>query len=181
MGNLLSNIYQLFDAKKHYRLLMIGLDNAGKTSILYRMKLGENITTLPTIGFNVETVSYKNNLDFTVWDVGGQNKIRVLWRHYYQNSSAIIFVLDSADRERISEAKDEIDGLLDEDSLRGAPLLILANKQDIPTALSIAEISEQLNLYTIKDRKWFIQSTSAINGQGIYEGFEFVSKTLSQK
>ncbi|KYQ91910.1 Rab GTPase [Tieghemostelium lacteum] len=181
MGNLLSNIYQLFDAKKQYRILMIGLDNAGKTSILYRMKLGENITTLPTIGFNVETVSYKSNLNFTVWDVGGQDKIRVLWRHYFQNSSAIIFVVDSADRERIMEVKKEIDSLMYEDSLRGAPLLILANKQDIPTSLTIAEISEQLNLYSIKDRKWFIQSTSAINGQGIYEGFEFLSKTLNSK
>ena len=87
--------------------LTVGLDAAGKTTILYKLKLGEIVTTIPTIGFNVETVEYKN-ICFTVWDVGGQDKIRPLWRHYFQNTQGLIFVIDSNDRERITEAQDEL-------------------------------------------------------------------------
>ncbi len=88
-------------------IFLVGLDAAGKTTILYKLKLGEIVTTIPTIGFNVETVEYKN-ICFTVWDVGGQDKIRPLWRHYFQNTQGLIFVVDSNDRERITEAQDEL-------------------------------------------------------------------------
>ena len=94
-------------AAKNSRILMVGLDAAGKTSILYKIKLDENVQTIPTIGFNVETVQYKN-INFTVWDVGGQDKIRPLWRHYFQNTQGLIFVVDSNDRERIGEAQEEL-------------------------------------------------------------------------
>ena len=86
---------------------MVGLDAAGKTTILYKFKLGEVVTTIPTIGFNVETVEFKN-ISFTVWDVGGQDKIRPLWRHYYQNTQGVIFVVDSNDRDRVDAARDEV-------------------------------------------------------------------------
>jgi len=110
------------------RILMVGLDAAGKTTILYKLKLGEVVTTIPTIGFNVETVDYKN-ISFTVWDVGGQDKIRPLWRHYYQNTQGLIFVVDSNDRDRIDAARDELHRMLGEDELREAVLLVFANKQ----------------------------------------------------
>merc|ERR1719361_2256790 len=112
---------------KEMRVLMVGLDNAGKTTVLYKLKLEEVVTTIPTIGFNVETVKYKK-INFTVWDVGGQDKIRPLWRHYYQNTDAIIFVVDSADKERVSgddpsgdednSAKAELSRMLAESELR---------------------------------------------------------------
>merc|ERR1712195_349681 len=102
--------------KKDCRILMVGLDAAGKTTILYKLKLGEVVTTIPTIGFNVETVEYKN-IAFTVWDVGGQDKIRPLWRHYYTNTEGIIFVVDSNDRDRVDEARDELNRMLSEDEL----------------------------------------------------------------
>lgn len=89
----------------------VGLDAAGKTTILYKLKLGEIVTTIPTIGFNVETVEYKN-ICFTVWDVGGQDKIRPLWRHYFQNTQGLIFVVDSNDRERITEAEKELQNMV---------------------------------------------------------------------
>lgn len=89
----------------------VGLDAAGKTTILYKLKLGEIVTTIPTIGFNVETVEYKN-ICFTVWDVGGQDKIRPLWRHYFQNTQGLIFVVDSNDRERIGEAERELQNMV---------------------------------------------------------------------
>jgi len=82
----------------------------------------------PYQGFNVETVEYKN-ISFTVWDVGGQDKIRPLWRHYFQNTQGLIFVVDSNDRERVGEARDELHRMLQEDELRDAVLLIFANKQ----------------------------------------------------
>eukprot|EP01048_Picozoa_sp_COSAG05_P019013 COSAG05_NODE_2891_length_2535_cov_3.156814_4_plen_155_part_01 len=99
--------------------LQVGLDAAGKTTILYKLKLGEIVTTIPTIGFNVETVEYKN-ISFTVWDVGGQDKIRPLWRHYYQNTQGLIFVVDSNDKDRVGEAHDELHRMLSEDELREA-------------------------------------------------------------
>eukprot|EP00494_Astrolonche_serrata_P027974 UN28239 len=173
--------------KKEMRILMVGLDAAGKTTILYKLKLGEVVTTIPTIGFNVETVEYKN-ISFTVWDVGGQDKIRPLWRHYYQNTQGIIFVVDSNDKERIDannnsnehSAKEELHRMLSEDELRDAILLVFANKQDLPNAMSVQEITKKLGLNTITQRKWYIQATCATTGDGLYEGLDWLSDTLKK-
>ncbi|KAF2325043.1 hypothetical protein GH714_022407 [Hevea brasiliensis] len=143
------------------RILMVGLDAAGKTTILYKLKLGEIVTTIPTIGFNVETVEYKN-ISFTVWDVGGQDKIRPLWRHYFQNTQGLIFVVDSNDRDRVVEARDELHRMLNEDELRDAVLLVFANKQDLPNAMNAAEITDKLGLHSLRQRHWYIQSTCAL-------------------
>merc|ERR1712059_227832 len=102
---------------KEMRILMVGLDAAGKTTILYKLKLGEVVTTIPTIGFNVETVEYKN-INFTVWDIGGQDKIRKLWRYYYQGTDGAIFVVDSSDRDRIEDAREELFKMLNEEEMR---------------------------------------------------------------
>merc|ERR1719331_3083772 len=99
------------------RILMVGLDAAGKTTVLYKLKLGEVVTTIPTIGFNVETVEYKN-IRFTVWDIGGQDKLRKLWRHYYQGNHGLIFVVDSSDRDRIDVAREELEKTLAAEELR---------------------------------------------------------------
>lgn len=107
MGKVMITVSLLFTTF----LLAVGLDAAGKTTILYKLKLGEIVTTIPTIGFNVETVEYKN-ISFTVWDVGGQDKIRPLWRHYFQNTQGLIFVVDSNDRERITEAEQELQSMV---------------------------------------------------------------------
>ena len=128
MGNFTSILKRLLSSKINIRILMLGLDTAGKTTILYKLKLGENVSTVPTIGFNVETVEYKN-INFTVWDVGGQDKIRPLWRHYYINAKALIFVVDSSDRDRINEAKEELHRLMHDEELKDAILLVFANKQ----------------------------------------------------
>merc|ERR1712176_1594333 len=127
--------------KQEMRILMLGLDAAGKTTVLYKLKLGEVVTTIPTIGFNVETVQHKK-LSLTVWDVGGKDKIRPIWRHYYQNTSGLIFMVDSNDRDRLDEARDEMHRMLNEDELKDAPLLVLANKQDLPNAMSTSEICD---------------------------------------
>jgi len=156
---------------------MVGLDAAGKTTILYKLKLGEIVTTIPTIGFNVETVEYKN-ISFTVWDVGGQDKIRPLWRHYFQNTQGLIFVVDSNDRDRIGEGREELMRMLNEDELREAVLLVFANKQDLPNAMSASEVTDKLGLHNLRQRRWHTQSTCATSGDGLYEGLDWLSGQL---
>merc|ERR1712099_228399 len=104
-GSFFAKAIEKMVGKQSMRILMVGLDAAGKTTVLYRLKLNEVVTTIPTIGFNVETVEYKN-LRFTVWDVGGQDKIRPLWRHYYQGTNGLIYVVDSNDRDRVENARE---------------------------------------------------------------------------
>lgn len=164
---------------REMRLLMLGLDAAGKTTILYKLKLGEVVTTIPTIGFNVETVSY-NHISFTVWDVGGKDKIRPLHRHYYQGTSACIFCIDSNDRDRLDEVRHELLVLLGEDELKATPLLVLANKQDLPNAMGTAQITERLGLSGLQhDRAWYIQPACATTGEGLYEGLDWLSRILN--
>jgi len=158
---------------------MVGLDAAGKTTILYNLKLGEIVTTIPTIGFNVETVEYKN-VSFTVWDVGGQGKIRPLWRHYFQSTQAVIFVVDSNDGERIAEAREELERMLAEDELRDASLLVLANKQDLPNAMNAAKITKELGLDSLRNRNWYVQATCASTGDGLYEGLDWLSNQVKK-
>ncbi|XP_068169680.1 ADP-ribosylation factor 4-like [Antennarius striatus] len=179
MGLTISGLFAKFFGKKQMRILMVGLDAAGKTTILYKLKLGEIVTTIPTIGFNVETVEYKN-ISFTVWDVGGQDKIRPLWRHYFQNTQGLIFVVDSNDRERMAESSDELSKMLNEDELKDAALLVFANKQDLPNALSVSEVTDKLGLQNLRNKPWHIQSTCATQGDGLYEGLDWLCNKLSQ-
>ncbi|KAK4469792.1 hypothetical protein MN116_007308 [Schistosoma mekongi] len=178
MGLAISSLFQRFFGKKPMRILMIGLDAAGKTTILYKLKLGEVVTTIPTIGFNVETVEYKN-ISFTVWDVGGQDKIRRLWKHYFQNTQGLIFVVDSNDRDRIGESADELKKVLSEDELQNVAILVFANKQDLPNAMSTAEIAEKLRLREIRNN-YYIQCACATQGEGLFEGLEWLSNQLSK-
>ncbi|MBN3317397.1 ARF5 factor, partial [Atractosteus spatula] len=158
----------------------VGLDAAGKTTILYKLKLGEIVTTIPTIGFNVETVEYKN-ICFTVWDVGGQDKIRPLWRHYFQNTQGLIFVVDSNDRERVTESAEELQKMLQEDELRDAVLLVFANKQDLPNAMIVSDLTDKLGLQNLRNRTWYVQATCATQGTGLYEGLDWLSNELSKR
>jgi small GTP-binding protein len=177
MGLTISSLFQRMFGNKQVRILMIGLDNAGKTTILYKLKLGEIVTTIPTVGFNVETVEYKN-ISFTVWDVGGQDRIRSLWRHYYQGTQGLIFVVDSNDRERIKDVGEELRNLLAEEEMRDAIVLVFANKQDLPNAMDAGEITESLELNKLRNRSWYIQATCATTGNGLYEGLDWLSNQL---
>ncbi|KAK9113733.1 hypothetical protein Syun_020530 [Stephania yunnanensis] len=192
MGLSFTKLFSRLFAKREMRILMVGLDAAGKTTILYKLKLGEIVTTIPTIdmkntielaGFNVETVEYKN-ISFTVWDVGGQDKVRLyirpLWRHYFQNTQGLIFVVDSNDRDRVVEARDELHRMLNEDELRDAVLLVFANKQDLPNAMNAAEITDKLGLHSLRQRQ-YIQSTCATSGEGLYEGLDWLSNNIANK
>ncbi|XP_018931047.2 ADP-ribosylation factor 4b [Cyprinus carpio] len=180
MGVFFSNLFSRLFEKKEMRLLMVGLDAAGKTTVLYKLKLGEVVTTIPTLGFNVETVEYRN-ISFTVWDVGGQDVIRRLWRHYYQNTKGLIFVVDSSDHDRIETAAEELKAMLAEDEMRDAVLLVLANKQDLPKAMPVHELTDRLGLHTLRGRQWFVQATCAVQGSGLYEGLDWLSDQLSRR
>ncbi|XP_071952197.1 E3 ubiquitin-protein ligase TRIM23-like [Antedon mediterranea] len=164
--------------KMEMRVVVLGLDNAGKTSILFKLKQNEFIQTIPTIGFNVETVEYRN-LNFTIWDVGGDPKLRPLWKHYYLNTQAVIFVVDSCDSDRLEEAYDELASLMSEKQLRDAVVLVFANKQDVDGAVGIDVISERLSLHKLCfGRNWFIQPCDAQSGTGLKEGLEWLSRQL---
>merc|ERR1712183_930480 len=173
MGLSFSKLFDSLFGKKEMRILMVGLDAAGKTTVLYKLKLGEIVTTIPTIGFNVESVEYKN-ISFTVWDIGGEDRIRKLGRHYFENSHGIIFVVDSNDEQRVETAKEELQRMLGEDELRDAALLVFANKQDLPNALGASQLSERLGLNSMRNRHWYIQASCATTGDGLFEGLDWL-------
>jgi len=178
MGNFFSKIF----GKSEMRILMLGLDSAGKTTILYQLKLGAQVVkTIPTVGFNVETVHHKN-IHFNVWDVGGQDKIRPLWRHYYLGTQGLIFVIDSADKERFDEAKQEFYRIINDREMRDACILIFANKQDQDPkdVMKADEISDRLNLRNLPSRNWYVQPTVAIEGQGIFEGLSWLAQNCKK-
>ena len=179
MGFIFSKFFSLI-SKRDARILMIGLDAAGKTSILYQLKMAELVKTIPTIGFNVEMLDYKG-LKLTIWDVGGQDKIRILWKHYYQNTDGIIFVVDSNDKERLEKVRETLALCLIEEELKDAALLIFANKQDLNGAVSPNELTEILEMGKINNRRWLVQGSSATTGQGLKEGLDWLANALLKK
>jgi small GTP-binding protein len=159
-------------------ILILGLDNAGKTAILYSLQLGEVINyTVPTIGFNVEEVQI-DNLSIKMWDIGGQDKIRALWPHYFQQSSGIVFVVDSNDQDRLPHAKIELHTLISHKDNVGNPFLILANKQDLPNAIDKETLVRELQLETVTTSKWYVVECSATKNQRARLGFEWLASNI---
>lgn len=181
MGALWSRIRSAFGmvGDKEVRVLVLGLDNAGKTSILYRLQLGNVVQTIPTVGFNLETLTYKN-VQFQVWDLGGQTGIRPYWRCYFPQTDAVIYVVDSTDRDRMGVAKHELFALLDEDQLKNAMLLVFANKQDVAGAASETEVATALGVSSIRNRTWTIMKSSVVTGEGLAEGMDWLCDRLRQ-
>ncbi|PVD35571.1 hypothetical protein C0Q70_02534 [Pomacea canaliculata] len=154
-----------------------GLDSAGKTTILYRLKLDEVVTTVPTIGFNVESIQYRD-LHFTAWDIGSRDKIRPLFRHYYKGADAVVFVIDSHDPERLDELNyDVIKPAISAEELSSAIFLFLANKIDLSNTLSVKDISERLGLQYLK-HTWNIMPVSAVTGEGLYQALDWLCLKL---
>merc|ERR1712188_308113 len=177
---LLSLLRKLKRSETEVRILMLGLDNAGKTSILKRLS-DEDIThIMPTQGFNIKSLLHEG-FKLNVWDIGGQKTIRPYWKNYFENTDALIYVVDSSDRRRVEEAAQELAELLEEDKLTGIPVLVFANKQDLVNAVPMDELVEELQLMNIKDRPWQIQPSSAKNGVGLQEGMEWTVKHIGSK
>ncbi|KAM6453491.1 ADP-ribosylation factor-like protein 5B isoform 2-T2 [Liasis olivaceus] len=148
-----------------HKVIIIGLDNAGKTTILYQFLMNEVVHTSPTIGSNVEEIIL-HKTHFLMWDIGGQENLRSTWNTYYSNTEFVILVIDSTDRERLTVTKEELYKMLAHEDLRNAAVLIFANKQDIKNSMSTSEISKFLTLSSIRDHPWHIQGCCALTGEG---------------
>lgn len=176
----LKSLYNSFSGGQHAKILLLGLDGAGKTTLLYKLKLNEAITTIPTIGFNVETVRPVQHVSFTVWDIGGQGKIRQLWRHYFLGSEGLLFIVDSVDEQRVPEAREALMWILQSEEMAGVPVVVLANKQDVKDAQTPAQVASRMGLAELKDRKWFVQGISALTGTGILEAMEELARLTKE-
>ncbi|RUS87418.1 hypothetical protein EGW08_004793 [Elysia chlorotica] len=162
------------------RILLLGLDNAGKTTLL-KVLASEDITHItPTQGFNIKSVQSKG-FKLNVWDIGGQRRIRPYWKNYFENTDILIYVIDSADRKRFEETGEELTELFDEEKLAGVPVLVFANKQDLMNAAQWSEIADGLNLNSVRDRAWQVQPCSAITGEGVKEGIEWMTQACNKK
>lgn len=168
----------MFSNEEH-KVIIVGLDNAGKTTILYQFLMNEVVHTSPTIGSNVEEVVWKN-IRFLMWDIGGQESLRSSWTTYYTNTEFVILVIDSTDRERLTITKEELYRMLPHEDLKRAAILVFANKQDVKGAMSAAEISQLLNLTSIKHHRWHIQACCALTGEGLYPGLEWMAHHLKK-
>eukprot|EP01001_Neometanema_parovale_P010467 NODE_6701_length_824_cov_183.570613_g6465_i0.p1 GENE.NODE_6701_length_824_cov_183.570613_g6465_i0~~NODE_6701_length_824_cov_183.570613_g6465_i0.p1 ORF type:complete len:179 (+),score=41.62 NODE_6701_length_824_cov_183.570613_g6465_i0:60-596(+) len=162
---------------KEARVLFLGLDNAGKTTCLKKLS-DEDITHIsPTQGFNIKSLN-QDGFKLNAWDIGGQKAIRTYWSNYFDATDVLIYVVDSVDKKRLEETGVQLNSLLEEEKLKTAPVLVLANKQDLANALTSQEISEALNLPAIRDRAWHIQACSALTGVGLHEGMEWAIKQI---
>uniref|UniRef100_A0A7I4D9X7 ADP-ribosylation factor-like protein 3 n=1 Tax=Physcomitrium patens TaxID=3218 RepID=A0A7I4D9X7_PHYPA len=162
------------------RILFLGLDNAGKTTILKLLADGDIQTVTPTQGFHIQSLIYEG-FRLNVWDIGGQRAIRPYWRNYFETTDALVYVFDCADRHRLKESGDELSLLLEEEKIIGVPLLVLANKQDLRHALPADEVAAGLNLVAIRDRTWQIQGCSAKTGDGLQEGMDWILQRVKNK
>ena len=175
MGNPVSYFRNLF-FKKDAKILMLGLDNAGKTTILYQLKLGLQVETIPTMGFVYETIQHKN-FRLSVWDVAGQDALRPLWKHYYHGTKALIFVVDSSDRKRVPLARDELHKIIEDEDLRDAAVLVLANKIDME-GIKPEELSGLLEFEKIKNPKKKILGVVGLTGQNLPQALDWLANSL---
>ncbi|KAJ8276313.1 hypothetical protein COCON_G00080650 [Conger conger] len=160
--------------EQELRIVLLGLDNGGKTTLLKKLASEDINTVTPTQGFNIKSVT-SHGMKLNVWDIGGQRKIRTFWKKYLENTDLLIYVIDSADKKRFEETGLELAELIDEENMKDVPVLIFANKQDLATASPASEIAEGLNLHTYRDRKWQIQACSALSGEGVQDGMNWIS------
>jgi ADP-ribosylation factor-like protein 2 len=175
---LLSILKKTKEKEHEMRLLMLGLDNAGKTTILKKFN-GEDISTIsPTLGFNIKTLEYQD-FKLNVWDVGGQSTIRSYWRNYFEKTDGLVWVVDSGDKMRLEDCRRELQLLLLQERLAGATLLVFCNKQDLKGALSIEEVKHYLRLEEITTRHWAVVPCSAVSGDGLLTGVDWIVKDIA--
>ncbi|GMT14972.1 hypothetical protein PFISCL1PPCAC_6269, partial [Pristionchus fissidentatus] len=165
--------------EKDIRILLLGLDNAGKTTLLKKLSSEELTNVTPTKGFNVKTIN-SHGITLNVWDIGGQRAIRPYWTNYYPGTHAVIYVIDASDTKRFDETHVELNELLEEEKLSKVPLLVLANKQDLINAASADHISLSLGLSNVRDRPWQIQPCVAMSGEGVQDGIQWLSNTIKE-
>ena len=177
---LLDLLRKLKKSDKEAKILVLGLDNAGKTTLLkFLSNDAPSKIEEPTKGFNVKTIC-KEGFKLNVWDIGGQSAIRTYWENYYDRTDALVFVVDSSDDYRLDETTSVFKILLAEPKLEKVPILVFANKQDKNDALQPNEIMEKMQLGNISDRKWSINACVATTGEGVEEGMKWLVETVSK-
>ena len=181
MGGLFSVILRFFKGKTEARLMMVGLDNAGKSTIVGRLHFGKIIQNIrQTIGFNLEELNYKH-FKLKVWDLSGQYKLRTVWKHYYQNVNGVVFVIDSSNSDRFNEARDEFHKVLADQDVENQFILVFANKQDLPNSIKGTEIKDKLGIPPTTKAKILVQECSAVTNLGIEEGFIWLLNWIEQQ
>lgn len=168
------------------QLVMLGLDQSGKTTVLYRLKFDQYMNVFPTIGFNCEkikaTEGKAKGITFTIWDIGGQDKTRPLWRSYTRSSDGIIFVVDSSDKERLEEVKIELLKLVRSPDNHGLPILILANKQDMRGAVDPNELEKLISLHELPPGQiYHTQPACAVTGEGLSEAMDIMFELIEKR
>eukprot|EP00033_Pygsuia_biforma_P001896 GCRY01002117.1.p1 GENE.GCRY01002117.1~~GCRY01002117.1.p1 ORF type:complete len:185 (+),score=35.55 GCRY01002117.1:244-798(+) len=177
---LMSILKKVKQKEREIRLLMVGLDNAGKTTIVKKFN-GEDTSSIePTLGFNIKTLEFEG-YKLNIWDVGGQKSIRSYWRNYFEQTDGIVWVIDSADKRRLEDCRKELESLLKEERLAGASLLLFANKRDLPGALAADDLIEVLSLGSLGKRHWHIENCSAMTGEGLAPGVQWVVADIAQR
>ena len=179
MGFILSKIIEFFTkSRNNFKIIILGMQNAGKTTILYRLSLGQIVKTTPTIGSNVEELTY-NNVKFQAQDLCGQESTRSVWDVYYMNTDAVVYVIDSQDDEYFEESKAQFHKLIHNQTLKNATILIFANKQDLPGSKDVNKLVQDYEFFKIKDHVWHIQPCSALKGEGLVTGIKWLSEQLT--
>jgi len=176
---LLNLLRKLKKTNNEARVLVLGLDNAGKTTILKKMSDEDPANIAPTQGFNIKSLSV-DEFKLNVWDIGGQASIRPYWRNYFDNTDALVYVVDAADTRRGSESAQELQQLLNECKLAGVPLLVFANKMDLGNSMEEDEVSEILMMNDISDREWHLLGCSAKTGDNLQEGLEWLVEKVNE-
>ncbi|XP_051846990.1 ADP-ribosylation factor-like protein 14 [Antechinus flavipes] len=166
---------------KQARVLLLGLDFSGKSTILYKLKRIKDFTTIPTIGFNVEMIETEKDINLTVWDVGGQFQMRSLWDHYCENTDVLVYVVDSTDQQQLEASRREFELILKNEHVRNVPVVLLANKQDLPGAFTAEDITRKFKMKkNCGDRDWYVQPCCAISGDGLADGFKKVTEFIKR-
>jgi ADP-ribosylation factor protein 1 len=160
-------------------VFMGGLESSGKTTLLYRLKFAEAIETTPTIGFNIEIIEY-HDIEFIIRDIGRMDKFKPMWKLYFPDTHAVVFVVDSTESiERMKAAREELQFILQGETLAAhVPLLVFANKQDLPNAHSIEEVAGFLGLENLSKRPWKVQGSCSRTGEGLYEGLDWLRSVI---
>ena len=189
MFTLLSGLYRHWTRKEEYYVLVLGLDNAGKTTLLEKVKaiyLGVQALPperiIPTIGLNIGKIEIGGNMRLSFWDLGGQTDLRTIWNSYYSECHAIIFMVDSTDAARIEECKRIFSAIVTNDQVEGVPILMLANKQDMTGALKVEQIKELFNpiAASIGARDSKVMSVSALRGEGVREAVDWLHTRIQR-
>ncbi|XP_039142588.1 ADP-ribosylation factor-related protein 1 [Dioscorea cayenensis subsp. rotundata] len=186
MFSLIYGLWKYWFSKTEFHVLILGIDKSGKTTLLEKLKsLYSNLEGLPpdrivpTVGLNIGRLEAAQS-KLVFWDLGGQIGLRTIWEKYYEEAHAIIYVIDAASLSSFESSKSALEKVLRHEDLRGAPLLILANKQDLPGAVSAEELARYLDLKELDERLYMFEAISAYDGMGIKNSIEWLVEVMER-